>query len=102
MSTAPQVGQVRGTCSVWPQWWQRSRAPAVQRQADVAVRAAEPAAAGAAVQRRRGTAPVEQEDRPPTLVGERAEPVAQRARERVVGVASEVDDLDRRQRTADP
>ena len=76
--------------------------PGVQGQADIAVGAAEPAAAGATVERRRGAAPVEQEDRPPTLVGEGAEPVAQRARERVVGIAPEVDHLDRRQRTADP
>ena len=102
MSTAPQVGQVRGTCSVCPQWWQRSRPRGVQGQADVAVGAAEPAAAGATVQRRRGAAPVEQEDRAAALVGEGAEPVAQRARERVVRVAPEVDHLDRRQRTADP
>ena len=74
----------------------------VQGQADVAVGAAEPASAGAAVQRRRGAAPVEQEDRPAALVGERAEAVAQRARERVVRVAPQVDHLDRRQRRRRP
>ena len=73
---------------------------AVQGQADVAVRAAKAAATGAAVQGGSRTTPVEQEDRATTLVGQRAEAVAQRAREGVVRVAAQVDDLDLGQRAA--
>ncbi len=76
--------------------------PGVQGEAHIAVRTAEPAAAGATVQRRRRTAPVEQQDRPSALVGESPEAVAQRARERVVGVAPQVHDLDRGKPAADP
>ena len=65
---------------------------AVQDERDVAVRAADRRAAGAAVERRRDAAPVEQQDRLATALGDRPQLGQQRRRQRVAGLATQVDD----------
>src|SRR6266545_6924922 len=67
---------------------------AVEDERDIAVRAATGLAAGAAVQRRRDAAPVEQQDRLPAALGELSELAQQRRRERIAGLAAQVDDSD--------
>ena len=75
---------------------------AVQHERDVAVRAAEGRPAGAAVERRRDPAPVEQQDRLAAALGDPAELGEQRRRERVAGLAPQVDDAHRRQLRPEP
>ncbi len=75
---------------------------AVEDERDVAVRAADRQPAGAAVQRRGEPAPVEEQDRLAAVVADAAERLEQRRRQRVAGLAPEVDDLHRRQRAREP
>ena len=74
----------------------------VQDERDVALRTPDRRAAGAAVQRRRDTAPVQEQDRLAAALGDRPELRQQRPGERIAGLASEVDDPDRRQRSSEP
>src|SRR5205823_6529933 len=78
------------------------RPVAMQREGDVAVRAAARGPTGAAVESGRDTAPVEQQDslassfREPPQLGEK------RRGERIAGLVPQVDDANRRQRRGDP
>ena len=74
----------------------------VQDERDVAVPAAAGRAAGAAVDRRRDAAAVQQQDRLAAVAGDRVEPGDERRRQRVARLAAQVDDLDGRQRGGDP
>ena len=78
------------------------RVVAVEDERDVAVRAAPRLAAGTAVDRRRDAAPVEQEDRLAASFGQLAELGEERCRERIAGLAAQVDDAHGRQLGADP
>ena len=64
----------------------------MQRERDVAVRAAACRAAGPAVERGRDAAPVEQDDRLAAVLCEPAELGEERRRERIAGLVPEVDD----------
>src|SRR5581483_11584728 len=64
----------------------------VQRECDVAARAAPRLAARAAVQRGRDAAPIEQQDRLASVLDESAELREQRRRQRIAGLAAQVDD----------
>ena len=93
-SAEPHSGQRRAPRSVATQWWQCSSAVGVQDERDVAVRAAARRArttrqwiAGATPRRFRSRIAL-----PPPL-GDRAELGEQRRRERIAGLAAEVDDL---------
>ena len=77
-------------------------AVAVQRQRDVAVRAAPREPTGTAVECGRDTAPVEEQDRLAAVLGETAELRQERRRERVAVLAAEVDDTHPRHRRPDP
>ena len=78
------------------------RRVAVQDERDVAVRAADRRPAGAAVERRRDAAAVQQQDRLAAMLGDPAQRAQQRRRERVAGLAPQIDHLHRRQVGADP
>jgi len=78
------------------------RVVGVQRERDVAVHATARDAAGAAVDRRRDTAPVEEQDRPPAAVHQPAERGEERGRERVARLAAQVDEPHGRHRRPDP
>ena len=71
------------------------RPVAVQRERDVAVRAATGDTAGAAMQRRRDAAPVEEQDRLAARLGEPAELGEKRRGERVARLVAQVDDPNR-------
>ena len=75
---------------------------AVQDERDVAVRAAQRRPARPAVDRRCDAAPVEQQDRLAAFRRHAAERREQRRRERVAGLAAEVDDAHRRERPDEP
>jgi hypothetical protein len=68
------------------------RAVAVERERDVAVRAAARDAARAAVDRGRDAPPVQEEDRAAARVGDAAERLEERRRKRIPGLAAEVDE----------
>ena len=70
----------------------------VQDERDIAVRAADRLAAGAAVERRRDAAAVEQQDRPAAARGDGRELGEQRRRQRITLLVAEIDDTHRRQR----
>ena len=70
---------------------------AVQDECDVAVVAAKGLAAGPAMERRRDAAPIEQQDRLAAVLGDLAELAQQRGRQRVAGLAAEIDDTHSRQ-----
>ena len=74
----------------------------VQRERDVAVQATARDAAGAAVDRRRHTASVEEQDRPPAAVHDPAERAEERRRERIARLAAQVDEPHGRHRRPDP
>ena len=74
----------------------------MQRQRDVAEPAPARDAARAAVDRRRQAAAVEEQDRLAALLRDPAELLEQRRRERVAGLATQVDDPDARHRRAEP
>ena len=74
---------------------------AVQHEGHVAVGAAECRSAGAAVQRGRDAAAVQEQDRLAPVLGDRPELGEKRRRERVAGLAPEVDDPHRRQAAAE-
>src|SRR3954466_2976937 len=78
------------------------RGVAVQHECDVAVRAADRRATGAAVERGCDPAPVQEEDRLAAPVDDPPELVEERCRERVAGLAPEIDDADGRQVGAEP
>ena len=101
-SAEPQAGQARGDGSRVAAVVAAQRAVAVQDERDVAVRAADRRAAGAAVQRRRDAAPVEQQDRLAAALGDPPQLGEQRRRERIAGLAAEVDDPHRRQLAGEP
>ena len=73
-----------------------------KRERDVAVHATARDAAGAAVDRRRHTAPVEEQDRPPAAVHQAAERAEERSRERIARLAAQVDEPHGRHRRPDP
>src|SRR5437763_875659 len=73
------------------------RAVGVQDERDVAVLTAQRRAARAAVQRRRDAAAVQEQDRLATALRDRTELGEQRRRERVAGLAPQVDDAHGRQ-----
>ena len=75
---------------------------AVQRERDVAASAAPSHSARAAVDRARDAAPVEEENRAAAALLDRGELREKRRRQRIPGLATEVDELDRRHRSADP
>ncbi len=100
-STEPQLGQevghrlaIAAVVAVQP-------AVAVQRQGDVALAAAAREPAGAAVERRRDAAPVEQQDRLAAVLGDPAELGQERRGERIALLAPKVDDAHPRHRRAD-
>jgi hypothetical protein len=74
------------------------RPVAMQDERHVAVRATERDPARTAVQRRRDTAAVEEQDRLAAVLGDRAELREEGRRERIPGLAAQVDDAYRRQR----
>ncbi len=74
---------------------------AMEDERDVAVRAADRPPAGAAVQCGRDPPAVEEEDRLPSRLRHPAELGEERRRERVAGLAAQIDDLHGRQRAAD-
>src|SRR5262249_58223897 len=74
---------------------------AVEQERDVAVRAADRHAAGAAVERRRDAAAVEQQDRLVAALDDALERLEQRRGERIAGLAAEVDHAHRRQPARD-
>ena len=78
------------------------RAVGVERERDVAVRTATRDAAGPAVQGGRHAAPVEEQDRPPTVLDEPAERLEERRRQRIAGLPPEVDEPHARHRRSDP
>ena len=77
-------------------------AAAMQHQRDVAVRAAQRESARTTVQRRRNAAAIEQQDRLPSPLGDRAELREQRRGERIPGLAAEIDDAHGRKRSRQP
>ena len=103
MSTAPQSGQRCGIAlRDAPQWWQSSAAgrggASTRRRSAVH---GKPRPHGAAVQRGRLAAAVQEQDRPPAPRRSPPSAVVQRPRDRIGAVAAQVDDVDRRQRAAD-
>ena len=74
----------------------------MQRERDVADGAAPRQPAGAAVDRRRDAAAVEQQDRLAAVLDDPPELGEQRGRQRVAGLAAKVDEPNRRHRRADP
>src|SRR5206468_4010751 len=74
---------------------------AVEDEGDVAGRAAQGRATGTAVQRRRHSPPVQEQDRLATALCERSERLEQRRREWVPRFAAQVDDPYRRQPRAE-
>ncbi len=74
----------------------------MQREGDVAVRAAAGRAAGAAVERGRDTAAVEEQDPFAASLREAAQLGEERRGERVARLVPEVDDANRGQRRRDP
>ncbi len=78
------------------------RVVAVQDERDVAVRTANRLAAGAAVKRGRNAAAVEQQDRLAAVLLDRAQLGQKRRRQRITGLAAQVDDLHARQVAGEP
>ncbi len=74
----------------------------MERERDVAVETAPGRAAGAAVERGRDAASVEEQDRLPAPLRQPAELGEERPRERIRRLAPQVDDADRRHRGAEP
>ena len=68
----------------------------VQDERDVAIDAPQRDAARAAVQSRRDAAPVQQQDRLPPTLHDRAQLGQKRRRQRIAGLAAQVDDAHRR------
>ena len=90
-SGEPHAGQFDGDVRRVAAVVAAQRRVAVQHERDVAVRAADRRAARAAVQRRRDAAAVQQQDRLAAPLGDAAQRVEQRRRERVARLAPQVD-----------
>ena len=74
----------------------------MKHQSDVAERATERRSAGAAVERRRDATAVQQQNRLPALLLDRPKLLQERSRERVPGLAAQVDDPHARKRASQP
>src|SRR5881392_2451202 len=74
----------------------------MQDEGYIAVGAPQSDPACAAMQRRRDSAPVEEQDRLAAVLGDRAKLGEQRRRQRIAGLAAEVDDPHGRERPGKP
>ena len=95
-STEPHSGHASGISTEKPQWWQWSRESPCSVSAMSQLRQRRVVAARAAVDGARDAAPVEEEDRAAAALLDRRELGEERRRERVPGLAPQIDELDRR------
>ena len=101
-SAEPQAGHVSAHRFACAAVVAAERRVAVERQRDVAVRAAPCRAARTTVHGGRDPAPVQQQDRLAAALRDPAELGEQRRRQRIAGLAAQVDDAHRRQRCREP